>query len=662
MTGNRSRLKNFVKKFIGTVRFKNDHFGTIMGYGDYVIRKSVILRVYYVEGLGHNLFFMGPFCDSDLEVGFRKHSYFVRNIDGVDLIKGSRGSNLYTISVEDIMRSSPICLLSKASKNKSWLWHRHHLCSASQLGKRKKHNHPSKSENTNLEVLHTLHMDLCNPMRVLSINGKKYILVIIDDYSRFTWVKFLRTKDETPEFVIKFLSQIQTGLNKTVRFIRADNRTEFVNQVLTAHYEKVGITHKRTILRSPQQNSVVERQNRYLWKPLGLFPAPVALVVPAVPIPVHLVGTPSSIIVDQDAPSTSNSPSTSEIQAPVVQQGVADGPVIEENPFALEYENPFVNVFAPEPSPVQSSSGEISTTELTLNPQPHTHLNRWGKDHPLDNVIKNPSRPVSTRKQLVTDALWCFYSSVLAKVEPKNFKSAVAEDCWFEAMQEKIHEFDQLDVWELVPPLDSAMIIALKWIYKVKLDEYCDVLKNKAGLVAKWYRQEEGIDFEESFAPAARIKAIRIFIANTGFIDPDHPTQVYRLKKALYGLKQAPRAWYDILSKFLLDNRFSKEAEYIAMSRCYAQILWMRSLLKDNGFAFNNLPLYCDNKSAIALCCNNVQHSCSKHIDIRHHFIKEQIENGVVELYFVTTEYQLANIFTKALPMRSLSPEALKRL
>nr|GFB42691.1 retrovirus-related Pol polyprotein from transposon TNT 1-94 [Tanacetum cinerariifolium] len=135
------------------------------------------------------------------------------------------------------------------------------------------------------------------------------------------------------------------------------------------------------------------------------------------------------------------------------------------------------------------------------------------------------------------------------------------------------------------------MIIALKWIYKVKLDEYGDVLKNKAQLVAKGYRQEEGIDFEESFAPVAHIEAIRIFIANAtsrnmtvyhmdvktaflngdlkeevyvsqpeGFVDPDHPTHVYRLKKAQYGLKKAPRAWYDMLSRFLLDNSFSKGA------------------------------------------------------------------------------------------------------
>ncbi|GKA47081.1 integrase, catalytic region, zinc finger, CCHC-type containing protein, partial [Tanacetum coccineum] len=124
MTGDRSRLRNFIKKFIRTIRFKNDHFGAIMGYGDYVIGNSVISRVYNVEGLGHNLFSVGQFCDSDLEVAFRKHTCYVRDTDGVELIKCSRGSNLYTVSVEDMMKSSPICLLFKASKNKSWLWHR----------------------------------------------------------------------------------------------------------------------------------------------------------------------------------------------------------------------------------------------------------------------------------------------------------------------------------------------------------------------------------------------------------------------------------------------------------------------------------------------------------------------------------------------------------
>nr|GEU81039.1 integrase, catalytic region, zinc finger, CCHC-type, peptidase aspartic, catalytic [Tanacetum cinerariifolium] len=120
MTGDRSRLLNFMKKFIGTARFGNDHFGAIMGYDDYVVGENVISRVYYVEGMGHNLFSVGQFCDSDLEVAFRKHSCYVRDTNGVDLIKGSRETNLCTISIQDMMKSSPICLLSKASKNKSW--------------------------------------------------------------------------------------------------------------------------------------------------------------------------------------------------------------------------------------------------------------------------------------------------------------------------------------------------------------------------------------------------------------------------------------------------------------------------------------------------------------------------------------------------------------
>nr|GFA79577.1 hypothetical protein [Tanacetum cinerariifolium] len=284
MTRDRSRLLNFMKKFIGIVRFGNNHFGAIMVYGDYVVGESVISKVYYVEGLGHNLFSVGQFCDFDLEVAFRKHSCYVRDTNGVDLIKGSRGTNLYTISVEDMMKSSQICLLSKASKNKSWLWHRRlnhlnfdlvrglprlkfkkdHLCSACQLGKSKKHTHKPKAENTNLEVLNTLHMDLCGPMRVQTINGKKYILVIVDDYSRFTWVKFFRSKNETLEVVIKFITQIQVGLNKTVRYVRTDNGTEFVNHTMTEYYERIGIFHQKTVPRTPQQNGVVERQNRTL--------------------------------------------------------------------------------------------------------------------------------------------------------------------------------------------------------------------------------------------------------------------------------------------------------------------------------------------------------------------------------------------------------------
>ncbi|GKE97233.1 retrovirus-related pol polyprotein from transposon TNT 1-94, partial [Tanacetum coccineum] len=192
------------KLFSGTVKFGNDHVAKILGYCDYQIRKVTISRVYYVEGLGHNL-----------------------------LSVRSRGNNLYTLSLGDMMTSSPICLLSKASKTKSWLWHRRlshlnfgainhlarhglvrrlpklkskkdHLCSACAIGKSKKKSHKPKSEDTNQEKLYILHMDLCGPMRVASVNGKKYILFVADDYSRFTRVKCLRLKDKAPDFIISF--------------------------------------------------------------------------------------------------------------------------------------------------------------------------------------------------------------------------------------------------------------------------------------------------------------------------------------------------------------------------------------------------------------------------------------------------------------------------
>nr|GEX91790.1 retrovirus-related Pol polyprotein from transposon TNT 1-94 [Tanacetum cinerariifolium] len=270
MTRKCSQLINFVSKFKGTIRFGNDHVVKIMGYGDYQMGNVMVSRVYYVEWLGHNLFFVGQFCDSDLEVAFCKHTCYIRDLEGVDLLKGSRGSFLYTLSLEDMMLSFPIYLLSKASKTNSWLSHRRlshlnfdyvttlakqglvrglpklkfqkdNLCFACAIGKSKKHTHKPKAEDSIQEKLYLLHIDLCGPIRIQSINGRKYILVIVDEYSRFTWVKFLRSKDETPEFVIKFLKMIQVRLNAIVWNIITDNATYFVNQTLRAYYDDVGI-------------------------------------------------------------------------------------------------------------------------------------------------------------------------------------------------------------------------------------------------------------------------------------------------------------------------------------------------------------------------------------------------------------------------------------
>ncbi|GKB38542.1 retrovirus-related pol polyprotein from transposon TNT 1-94 [Tanacetum coccineum] len=468
------------------VKFGNDHVAKIMGYGDYQIENVTISRVYYMEGLGHNLFFVGPMC-------------------------------------------------------------------------------------------------------VASVNGKKYILVIVDDYSRFTWVKCLRSKDEAPDFIIKFLKMIQVRLKVPIRQIRTDNGSEFVNQTLRlimrrlaslmkhpvlALYSKMAeavatacFTQNRSIIRlrhdktpyellhdklldlsffhvfgalcyltndsenlgklQPKANidfdeltamasehsssgpalhelTPVTISSRLVPKPPPSTsvdrptPEVIALIAKVVaPEPAASTGSPSSTTIDQDAPSPSNSQTTPKTQSPII------------------------------PNDVEEDNHDLDVAHINNDPF---------LDHPLDNIIDELERPVSIRLQLHEQALFCYYDAFLTLVEPKNYKDALTQACWIEAIQEDLNKFEHLEVWKLVP--------------------------------------QEGIDFEESFAPVARLDAIRIFLAyaahmnmmvyqmdvktaflngilheevyvsqSDGFVDQDNLNHVYMLKKALHRLKQAPRAW-----------------------------------------------------------------------------------------------------------------------
>ncbi|GKB14652.1 retrovirus-related pol polyprotein from transposon TNT 1-94 [Tanacetum coccineum] len=305
------------------------------------------------------------------------------------------------------------------------------------------------------------------------------------------------------------------------------------------------------------------------------------------PEPAVSTGTPSSTIIDQDAPSTSTSQTPPETPSPVIPLGVEEAD--HDIEVAHMVNNPVVEFLIPEPSSEESSTQVVIPNHMHSINQPPEYINKWTNDHPIDNVIGNTSREVSTRQQLQDEALFCYFDAFLSSVELKSYKDALTESCWIESMQKELNEFEHIEVWELVPRPNCVMVITLKWIYKVKLDELGGVLKNKARLVVRGYRQEEGIDFEESFAPVARLKAIRIFISFAAhmnmifyqmdvktaflngilredvyvsqpdrFVDLENPNHVYKLKKALYGLKQAPRAWYDLLSSFLLSQKFSK--------------------------------------------------------------------------------------------------------
>nr|GEU52997.1 uncharacterized mitochondrial protein AtMg00810-like [Tanacetum cinerariifolium] len=396
MTGDRSQLANFVNKFLGTVK---------------------------LEGLGHNLFSVGQFCDFDLKVAFHQHTCFIRNLEGLPKLKFKKD----------------------------------HLCSACAMGKSKKKSHKPKFKDTNQEKLHFLYMDLCGPMRVESVNGKKYSLVIVDDYSRLTWVKFLRLKDEAPVFIIKFLKMIQ-----------------------------VGISHKTSVVCSPQQNGVVERRNRTL-----------------------IEAARTMFIFSQASLFLCSRPALHEMTPATINSGLVPKPT-SSTPFVppsrkdwdMLFQLLFDDLLTPPPkvSSDQSSSTNSIHTIVHLNHQISQHNSKWTKDHPLENIIGQLAQPVSTRLQLHEQALFCYYDAFLTFVKPKTYKDALTQSCWIEAMQEELNEFERLEVWELVPRPDKVMIITLKWIYKVKLDELGGILKNKARLVARGYRQEEGIDFEESFA------------------------------------------------------------------------------------------------------------------------------------------------------------------
>ncbi|GKC65184.1 retrovirus-related pol polyprotein from transposon TNT 1-94 [Tanacetum coccineum] len=502
-------------------------------------------------------------------------------------------------------------------------------------------------------------MDLCGLMSVTSVNGNKYILVIVDDYSRFTWVKCLSSKDEAPDFIIKFLKMIQLWLKVPICRIRTNNRTEFVNQTLHEYYDKACISHETSVACSPQQNGVVKRRNRmlievartmliYAKAPLFLW---AEVVATACYTQNHSIirlrhgKTPYELLHDK-LPNlsffhvfgalcypTNDSKNLGKLQ-PKADIGIFIGYAPTKKAFriynlrtrriiktihvdfdeliavaserislgpALHEMTPATIIVAPEPD-ASTSSPSLTTVDQdapSLNNSqttPETQSlvipnNIEEENHDLDVVHIN-NDPFFGILILESDYEASSSSDVIPIVvytaapnSEHTYKDALTQACWIEAMQEELNEFERLEVWELVPRPDKVMVITLKWIYKVKLDEMGGILKNKARLVARGYRQEKGIDFEESFALVARLDVIRIFLAYAahmniivyqmhvrttflndilreevyvsqpdGFVDQDNPNHMYKLKKALYGLKQAPHAWYDLLSKFLLSQ------------------------------------------------------------------------------------------------------------
>ncbi|KAJ9566372.1 hypothetical protein OSB04_002338 [Centaurea solstitialis] len=711
MIGNKSLLLNYVFEKGPSVTFGDNAKGITKGYDTLSNGFITFNQVAYVEGLMHNLLSISQLCDLGYKVIFDICACNVINDRGESVLSGNRKENVYIINMDTQSEAESICFISEEAEKRGWLWHKRlsHLnfrtlhslsskdlviglpklhilkdkvCSACERGNISRSSFKPKQNFSINTPLQLLHVDLCGPVSTPSLGGKRYILVIVDEFSHFTWTFFLRLKGEAAEEIILFIKKIEVQSGLPVRSIRSDNRTEFKNYTLDTFLNDKGITQQFSAVRTPQQNGVVERKNRtlceaarsmlceanlptYFWaeavntacftqnrslitKRLGKTPYELFKgKKPKIGF-FQVFGCLCYMLNDRDQLGKfdpkgdegifvgySLTPKVYRVfnlrrqcideSAHVNFDDLKTASFSSSNPEELnnwvesflgpDSSPPFVNpsyVTPPSNEPSSSSNPNTNTNEnqalvpfhhsdnphsqpsnLHLSsPTPNLHNHphslppsiKWTRDHPIDQIIGDQQAGVRTRRG--TGNI-CLYVNFLSITEPKSINEALSDPSWVLAMQEELEQFIRNKVWKLVPKPYLKTIIGTKWIFKNKMDELGTVVRNKARLVAQGYRQEEGIDYDETFAPVARLEAIRIFLAHAaflnikvyqmdvksaflngklseevyvkqppGFEDPHHPDYVYKLDKALYGLKKAPRAWYDTLSEFLISNKY----------------------------------------------------------------------------------------------------------
>lgn len=701
MTGNKDLLSDYIEKDGPEVIFGDNNSGKTRGYGTVGKGSLTVRKVAYVEGLKHNLLSISQLCDKGHQVIFFNKECQVRDSKSDEVrFTGERKGNVYMVDLDAVITKGQVCLVAKASEEISRLWHRRlsHLnfknmsklaskdlvvglpklnfikekpCKACQLGKQTKSSFKNKTVNSNDRPLQLLHMDLFGPIATTSLGGKKFSLVIVDDYTRFTWTFFLSTKNETGPMLIKFFKQVMNEKNDSIKSIRSDHGREFDFSGVNQFCEENGISHNFSAPRTPQQNGVAERKNRtlieagrtmlaaallpeYFWaeavntacytqnrslihstfkktpyelwkqrKPkidyfkafgcqcfilnngkkyltkfqpksdegifLGYSLESKAYRVfnketLSVEVSIH-------VTFDESEDKKCDKASTSKVPEIVKSQNVEQQSDIVGR----------VSENVDRDSGIVEQEAEIVEPYGTLHPEPEVNLEElrqegirsdvprrrnWTRDHTEDLIIGDPDAQVRTRAATQNE---CFFLSFLSQMEPKKVEEALKDSSWIEAMQEELNQFERSKVWRLVSRPKDHPVIGTKWVFRNKRDEDGVITRNKARLVAKGYSQEEGIDYDETYAPVARLEAIRIFLAHAafmqmkvfqmdvksaflngdlkeevfveqppGFINPTFPNYVYKLDKALYGLKQAPRAWYETLTNFLIEKGFTR--------------------------------------------------------------------------------------------------------
>ncbi|KAJ9562008.1 hypothetical protein OSB04_007168 [Centaurea solstitialis] len=715
MTGTLELLSHYVNKEGSSVAFGGNQKGKIKGYGIIVKGEITVNQVSYVDGLKHNLISVSQLNDNGMDVMFKiKYCILYKADTLTEVMRANRIGDLYLLSFDTLDEQEEICLVSSVNNEEAWLWHtrfchlnfhtldklvrlklvkglpklkfeKDHLCSSFEMGKLKRSSHKTKSDPSFDQPLQLLNVDLCGPIAVQTLNGKKYILVLVDKFSRFTWVEFVRKKSHVPVLLINLLKRLQVFHGLQVKIIRSDNGTEFKNSTIEEYLASVGITHNFSAPRTPQ-NGVVERknwtiveaartmlnssglpltfwvevvytacytQNRSLvvkrfektpyqllynkrpninffhvfgckcyvlndrepvgkFDPKGDFAIFIGYAWDTVAYIVYVPRTKLVVVstnviqekfteeLKKQADASSTTTITEDLEklfqewyedfedpdrgsggserTSVNLDRTSDDTHINSSISEAQSSSPIHNPcpesssFLPElpeqtPSLVLSVSPSIDQASPNLPyseslPENHSqplqeissnlnlpHAVRWSRDHPQTQIIADPSKGVKTRSNLN----YCLFACFVSKIEPKKVFEALEDPFW---------------TLTFLPAGKSA--IGTKWVSGNKKNENGVVVQNKARLVAQGYCQEEGIDYEETFAPVARLEAIRIFLAYAahkgfkvyqmdvkstllngtlkevyvkqppGFHSEKYPNHVYFLDKALYGLKQAP--------------------------------------------------------------------------------------------------------------------------
>ncbi|GJX11369.1 retrovirus-related pol polyprotein from transposon TNT 1-94 [Tanacetum coccineum] len=602
MTGNMSYLSDFKEFDGGYVTFGGGaKGGKITGKGTLKTGKLDFEDVYFVKELQFNLFSVSQMCDKKNSVLFTDTGCFVLSPDfkladeSQVLLKVPRKNNMYSVDMKNIVSKKCLtCLVAKATINESMLWHR-------RLG-HVNFNTINKLVKENLvRGLPTKHFEN-NQTYVACLKGKQHkASFVTDDYSRFTWVFFLATKDETSGILKRFITKIENLVDKKVNIIRCDNETEFKNRVMSEFCEEKGIKKEFSAARTPQQNGVAERRNRTLIKATRTMLAnsklPTTFWAEAVNTTCYVQ---NRVLVVKPHNKTPYELFRGKFDGKS-DEGFFVGYLMNSKAFRVYNirtmkveENLHIRFFEDKPiiAGTEESIGAGHSNKEIGSSQHYSLMPLWKDGSLFDSYSKTasndepqPSSDVGKKDDEVTTAPFeathaDFFGDEI-EVDMSNITTTYPVPSTPNTRVHKDHSLDHVigdeepkKVWTLVDLPHGKRAIGTKWVYMNKKDERCIMIRNKARLVAQGYTQEEGIDYDEVFAPAARIEAIRLFLAYAsfkdfvvyqmevksaflygkieeevyvcqplGFEDPEFPDRVYKVEKALYGLHQAPKAW-----------------------------------------------------------------------------------------------------------------------